>query len=129
MNQRKTRTGEELPESRQPATARQWPGAGSHVTEHRRLEAGGTPLPGQGVGAWSWVSRKGAKRVMDRDLATGFTGFTSVLDQPGSARSYASEQPELTDWGIPYSGSQFSVGFAHSVGRRAGGSSLVIEEL
>ena len=84
-------------------------------------------MPGQGVGAWSWVSRKGARRVMDRDLAGFFSGFTWSSISSGHLCTLCM-RPELTDWGIPYSGSQFSVGFARSVGRRAGGSSLIVED-
>jgi hypothetical protein len=83
-------------------------------------------MPGQGVGAWSWVSRKGARRVMDRDLAGFFSGFTWSSISSGHLCTLCM-RPELTDWGIPYSGSQFSVGFALSLWRLAGISGLVIE--
>jgi len=91
MNQRKMRTGEELPESHQPATSQRRPGCWLKITELSRRQDWRAPLPGQGVGAWSWVSRNGARRVMDRDLAVDFTGFTLFLDQPGACAHFASE--------------------------------------
>jgi hypothetical protein len=127
MNRRKTRTGGGI--AGEPQT-RIDPGiAGRRFKNmepsgHRRV--GGAPSPGQGVGAWSWVSSKGARRVRDRNLAAGFTGFTWVLNQPLPARQLRLGLG-LIDWGIPYSGSQFSIEFASSLRRCATGSGLVFE--
>jgi hypothetical protein len=55
--------------------------------------------PGQGVGAWMWVSRQGMTDVVDMDLAVSVTVFT--LSSVSRTCLPVALQERLTDWGIP----------------------------
>jgi hypothetical protein len=117
-----------LPESHRPASAQSALGVGSKNGEPSGRQGGRGSLAGSGRRRVELGEQEGREASYGQGSCRSFAGFTLVLNQPLPARQLRLG-PGLIDWGIPYSGSQFSIGFAFSLRRCAAGSSLIFEPL